>query len=772
MFSAELGYTLEAAYREAVVRKNAYFCLEHLLYALIFDDNVANILKHSGANIEELKSKLDNYLNESVEKSLGEPIEDQASLEEIDPVQTPAVKRALQRALLHLQSAGKQSVEAKDLLVAILSEEDSFCVQLLTEQGVTRLVVVEYISHGVSRLDREQDRDSDFGSIEDEFSDESEHGVNERNVNEHNVTSRKKLALARYTEDLTEKASAGELDPVIGRDSEIERALRILSRRQKNNPLFLGEPGVGKTALASALAQRLVADDCPKQLFGTKLYVLEMGNLIAGTKFRGEFEERLKKVVAEIREVGPAILFIDEIHTIVGAGATGTGSMDAANLLKPALSTGKLRCVGSTTHEDYKKSFEKDRALSRRFSIIDLNEPSVLDTVKILEGLKDKFEKHHAVKYSAGALKAAAELSARFIVDRFLPDKAIDVVDEAGAANSLLLGSKRKKLISESDIEKVVSAIAKAPVKSVTKDDQETLKKLEASLEQKVFGQNEAIKAVARAIKRSRASLKSDTKPIGCFLFAGPTGVGKTELAKVLATELGVHFHRFDMSEYMEKHAVSRLVGAPPGYVGYEEGGLLTDLVRRQPYSVLLLDEIEKAHPDIYNILLQVMDSATLTDAHGKKADFRNVILIMTTNAGSEKASSLGFGTGNIASFRDEAIKRLFKPEFRNRLDETVFFKPLPAEVVRKVVDKFIVELELQLKERAVSFELNDEARDWLAVRGFDSVLGARPMARVIQQQIKDRLADEILFGKLKQGGLVQIKTSMDELDFSFIPKQ
>ena len=762
MFSAELGYTLEAAYREAVVRKNAYFCIEHLMYALLFDDTVSNILRHVGANLKELKSQLDVYLNESIEKSDSVAQEDSGDLQEVDPVQTPAVKRVLQRALLHLQSAGKRNVEGQDLLVAILAEEESFGVKLLENQAITRLSVLEFISHGISKI--EGDFDDDLSEAASEFEDGEEE--------DRSVVSKKGSALARYTEDLTAKALAGELDPVIGRDLEIERALRILSRRQKNNPLFLGEPGVGKTALGNALALRLISEDAPKQLEGTKLYVLQMGSLIAGTKFRGEFEERLKKVVSELQESGPAILFIDEIHTIVGAGATGTGSMDAANLLKPALASGKLRCVGSTTHEDYKKSFEKDRALSRRFSLIDLNEPSVSDTIKILEGLKEKFEAHHAVKYSSAALKAAAELSSRFIVDRFLPDKAIDVVDEAGAANGLLPVNKRKKTISEIDIEKVVSLIAKAPVKAVSKDDEETLKNLEARLNEKVYGQEEATRSVARAIKRSRASLKSDTKPIGCFLFAGPTGVGKTELAKVLASELAVNFHRFDMSEYMEKHAVSRLVGAPPGYVGYEEGGILTDLVRKQPYSVLLLDEIEKAHPDIYNILLQVMDSATLTDSHGKKADFRNVILIMTTNAGSEKASSLGFGTSTVSSFRDEAIKKLFKPEFRNRLDETVFFKALPPEVVRKVVDKFILELEAQLKERNIRFELDDKARDWLAVRGFDPVLGARPMSRVIQQFVKDKLADEILFGSLKQGGLVQIAGEDDQLNFSFIPKQ
>lgn len=762
MFSAELGYTLEAAYREAVARKNAYFCVEHLMYALLFDDSVVDTLRHAGSDLKQLRKDLDIYLNQSIEKADSPLTAESLVSEEVEPVQTPAVKRVLQRALLHLQSASKKNVEARDLLVSILAEEDSYGVQLLLGQGVNRLAILDYISHGISKLDPEPE--AEFEPLSDSTEDSDA-------MDEVAPAGKKGSALARYTEDLTQKARSGEVDPVIGREAEIERALRILSRRQKNNPLFLGEPGVGKTALAGALALKLVSDDVPSQLSGCKLFVLQMGSLIAGTKFRGEFEERLKKVVSELQELGRAILFIDEIHTIVGAGATGTGTMDAANLLKPALSSGKVRCVGSTTHEDYKKSFEKDRALSRRFSVIDLREPTIAETIRILEGLKVKFEEHHSVKYSSAALKAAAELSARFITDRFLPDKAIDVVDEAGAANSLLAPKKRKRTLGETEIEKVVSLIAKAPIKSVSKADEDNLKDLEARLTSKVFGQKDAVNGVARAIKRSRASLKSDSKPIGCFLFAGPTGVGKTELAKVLAQELAVHFHRFDMSEYMEKHAVSRLVGAPPGYVGYEEGGLLTDLVRRQPYSVLLLDEIEKAHHDIYNILLQVMDSATLTDSHGKKADFRNVILIMTTNAGSEKASSLGFGTSTTGSFRDDAIKKLFKPEFRNRLDEIVYFKSLPPEIVRKVVDKFIAELEAQLKERNVTFELDDSARDWLAERGFDSLLGARPMERVIQQQIKDRLADEILFGKLKAGGLVSISVKGQDLKFELHPK-
>jgi len=520
--------------------------------------------------------------------------------------------------------------------------------------------------------------------------------------------------------------------------------------------------------MASALAQRIVSGEVPDTLKGAKIYTLNMGSLIAGTRFRGEFEERLRKVIDELSKIERAILHIDEIHTIVGAGATGTGSMDAANLLKPALASGKIRCIGSTTHDDYKKHFEKDRALNRRFSVIDLDEPSIAETVKILEGLKEKFEKHHNVEYSKPALRAAAELSAKHINDMFLPDKAIDVIDEAGAANKILPSKKRKKKLTEREIEKVVSAIAKVPIKNISGSDETTLKNLEAELMKIVFGQDKAVRSVALAIKRSRANLKGDGRPMGSFLFAGPTGVGKTELAKALSQVMSVPFHRFDMSEYMEKHSVARLIGAPPGYVGYEEGGILTDLVRKQPYAVVLFDEIEKAHEDVYNILLQVMDDAILTDTHGKKADFRNVIIIMTTNAGSEKAHSLGFGNLHSGDNREKAVKRMFKPEFRNRLDETIYFTSLPPEVIGMIVDKFIGELEAQLKERRVTFSLSDEAREWLTKKGFDPILGARPMDRLIQKEIKDPLADEILFGKLKKGGAVKIELIDGKISFQY----
>ncbi len=747
MFSAELSYRLEAAFREAVIRKNSYLCVEHIVYALLHDKEVEETLGHCGANIKQLKQLIDKYLDTYIEKLPDNPAEDQ----DAEPIQTPAVKRVLERSLIHQVSAQKPAVTSVDLMIAIMSEEDTYSVQILNKQGVSRLSMIEYVSHGLGSLPKKRSQKDSFDQFDEE--DEFSEGVSGS-------------FLEKFTEELTSKARAGELDPVIGREEEIEKALRVLVRRQKNNPLFIGEPGVGKTALANALAQKLISDECPSQLKGCKLFTLELGNLIAGTKFRGEFEDRLRKLVSELKENAPAILFIDEIHTLVGAGATGSSSMDAANLLKPALASGELRCVGSTTFEDYKKSFEKDRALNRRFSAINLDEPTVAETIKILEGLKDKFEEHHSVKFSSAALKAAAELSARFIMDRFLPDKAIDVIDEAGAANSLLSASKRKKSISENDIEKIVSVFAKAPVKTVSSSDQIALGELNDKLLKRVFGQDKAVEAVVKAIKRSRASLKSDTKPVGCFLFAGPTGVGKTELAKVLADELSVGFHRFDMSEYMEKHAVARLVGSPPGYVGYEEGGQLTDLIRRNPYCVLLMDEIEKAHPDIFNILLQVMDAASLTDSQGKKADFKNVILIMTTNAGSETASSIGFARQGAVSVKDDAIKKLFRPEFRNRLDEIVYFASLSQDMVLKVVDKFIVELEEQLKDRKIRFTLTEDARKWLAEKGFDPQMGARPMARLIQKEIKDQLADKILFGELKDGGLVNISLDNEQLEF------
>lgn len=753
MFSTELGLTLEAAFREAASRRHVFFCLEHLLYALSFDPIVGDVLRKTGADVKQLRKDLENFFETELEKI---PVE-VGKIAYEEPAQTPAIQRVLQLAIIHMRSARKEIITPQEILVSLFSEEDSHAVYFLKKQGVTRLDVVNFISHGVAKVDDDGSEDEVTTSSENDDGDEEQ------------IPKQKGSALALYAEDLTSLAKEKKLDPVIGREHEVERAIKILCRRQKNNPLFLGEPGVGKTAMAHALASKIAAGEVPEQLADAELFSVNVGNLIAGTKFRGDFEDRLKKLVKELLAKPKPILFIDEIHTLVGAGATGTGSLDAANLLKPALTEGKLRCIGSTTHSDFKKSFEKDRALLRRFSTVDLKEPSHDEALEILKGLKTTFETFHKVKFTLGALKAAVELSAKYINERFLPDKAIDVLDEAGASNSILPISKRKKSISEKEIESIVSAIAKVPVQHVSSSDEEQLRNLEANLKKKVFGQEKAIEAVARAIKRSRASLKSDNKPVGSFLFAGPTGVGKTELSKALARELGVEFHRFDMSEYMEKHAVSRLVGAPPGYVGYDEGGQLTDLIRKAPYSVVLFDEIEKAHFDVFNILLQIMDDASLTDSQGRKADFRNVIIILTTNAGSEKSSGMGFGQASGQGSRDTAVKNLFKPEFRNRLDEIIYFEPLPIEIVRHVVEKFVKELEHQLTARKITFEVSVEAKDWLAKKGFDPVLGARPMARLIQKEIKDPLADEILFGKLKGGGVVKIRLGTEEkLEFDY----
>jgi len=747
MFSSQAALVLEAALREAVSRRHAFFCVEHILYALLFDDRIQHLLKACGGKVDELKNALRDFFEHHIERV---PEKDATTLE---PVQTPAVQRVLQRAIVHTQSAQKIEVRQEDILVAIFAERESHAVYFLRQQNISRLDVLNFIAHGISKVDigPEESEDGDF---EDEFDDEAgEEGEDSR-----------RSALERFAEDLTAQAERGELDPVIGRDEEVQRTLKILARRQKNNPLYLGEPGVGKSAMAHAIAGRIVAGQVPDVLAGSRLFSLNMGSLIAGTRFRGEFEERIRKVLTELENIPKAILFIDEIHMLIGAGATGTGSIDAAGLLKGPLQSGKLRCIGSTTHDDWKKFFEKDCVLSRRFSPIELHEPSIGDTVKILEGLRTRFEEHHGAKYSAAALRAAAELSARYITDRFLPDKAIDVIDEAGATNRLLPVEKRKRTIGEPEVESVVSVMARVPVKSVSSDESQLLKNLASNIKLKLYGQDGAVDSVVRAIKRNRAGLRSPTRPVGCFLFAGPTGVGKTELAKLLASELGVPFHRFDMSEYMEKHAVSRLIGAPPGYVGYDEGGQLTDLVRRAPHAVLLLDELEKAHPDIFNILLQVMDDARLTDSHGKVADFRNIILIMTTNAGSERAGGLGFGEQRVSSGRDEALKKLFRPEFRNRLDETIQFAPLALVSIERIAEKFIAELEAQLSEKKVHFNLSAEAKRHLAERGFDVVLGARPMARLIQREIKDQLADELLFGKLQHGGDIDIRVDEGKL--------
>lgn len=753
MFSTELGLTLEAAFREAASRRHAFFCLEHLLYALTYDEQIIEILEQVGVQLSTLRKDLEQFFDRNVEVV---PLQGTKGFA-AEPAQTPAVQRVLQKAILHVRSAQKDIITSAEVLVAIFSEEDSHAVYFLAKQGVTRLDILNYLAHGVSKVTQERSSSpltADFeGDVEEQGDEDS--------------GPRSGSALAMFTEDVTALARVGKLDPVIGREEEISRTVKILCRRQKNNPLFLGEPGVGKTAMAHAVASRIVDGKVPEQLNDAEVFLLNMGNLVAGTKFRGEFEERVRKVISEITKRPKAILFIDEIHTVVGAGATGNGSLDAANLLKPALASGAIRCMGSTTHSDYKKSIEKDRALSRRFSTVDLPEPSIEETVTILEGLKAKFEDYHKVAFSPKALRAAAELSAKYINERFLPDKAIDVIDEAGAANALLAKNKRRKTITEEQIESVVSTIARVPVKSVSSTDEEVLRNLESNLKKKVFGQDKAVEAIAKAIKRSRASLQSLAKPIGSFLFAGPTGVGKTELARALAQELGVPFNRFDMSEFHDKHLVSRFTGAPPGYVGYEEGGLLVDLARKNPHGVILFDEIEKAHPDVFNIFLQIMDDAAITDSQGRKADFRNIIVIFTTNAGSEKAASLGFGASKANDFRDTAVKSLFKPEFRNRLDDTIYFGGLPLEVIVMIVEKFIRELESQLTERGITFDVSKEAQEWLAKKGFDPVFGARPMARLIQKELKDPLADEILFGKLKNGGRVVIGLQGEGLAFS-----
>lgn len=752
-FTTEMGHTLVAAFREAVKRGHAYFCVEHLLYALLFSPRIIEIIEQCGGDAESLRASLEDHFKDGIEKR------HEAESSEADVVQTPAVQRVLSRAIMHARSAGKSDVGEDEVLVAIFSEPENFSGYLLAQQEITKLDVTSFISHGTSKIgssetnyDWEQD-DEEGGDIS---SDRAERAGKKR-----------ARALDQFTEDLTASAESGTLDPVIGREAEIERTIKVLARRQKNNPLFIGDPGVGKTAMAHAIAQRLSGPDVPAALTGARVFSLNIGSLIAGTKFRGEFEERLKRVVQELRAFEKPILFIDEIHTIVGAGATGSGSLDAANLLKPEISSGRLRCIGSTTHEDFKKNLEKDRALVRRFSVIDLVEPSVEQTIKILNGLKSKFEEHHQVKYQAPALRAASELSAKYITGKHLPDKAIDLLDEAGAANSLLAPNNRKATIGEREIEQVVAAIARVPIRTLSRSDSDNLKNLEQRLKDKIFGQDHAVSVVARAVKRARAGLATERRPTACFLFAGPTGVGKTELARVLSSEMGIAFHRFDMSEYMEKHTVARFLGAPPGYVGYEEGGALVDVVRKNPYAVLLLDEIEKAHGDIFNVLLQLMDNAEVTDGQGRKADFRNVILIMTTNAGSDRSGSIGFGQQQAASHRDKAIKQLFRPEFRNRLDEVVYFESLPLEIVKNIVHKFLSELETQLKVRAVVLNVSEEAVTWLAEKGFDPQMGARPMARLIQKEIKDKLSDQLLFGELKRGGTVQVDKVGEQLNVS-----
>ncbi len=741
MISRELEMAFSAAVREAKTRRHEFFTLEHILYAILHDAGGAEILYHCGADLDRLKQQLEEFFEHRLER-LPKSVQR-------DPIQTLAVQRVLQRAVMHAQGAEKRHVDVGDILAAMFHEESSHAVYFLKTHGVSRLDVLEYISHRISKVSGAADEDAErLGA-----------GLAPRPQRQ----PAKPSALERFTTNLTERAAQGLIDPLIGRDTEILRTLQILGRRTKNNPILVGDPGVGKTAIAEGLALKIHLKEVPESFQNAEIYALDMGALLAGTKFRGDFEARLKAVINELKNKPGAILFVDEIHTVVGAGATSGGSMDASNILKPVLASGMIRCIGSTTYEEYKNHFEKDRALSRRFQKIEIHEPSVQETYEILQGLRSSYEKHHGVKYTAAALKAAAELSARHINDRYLPDKAIDVIDEAGASLRLKDHNRTRRVVHVKDIEEVVAKMAKIPPRSVSASDQIRLQNLEEELRRKVFGQDEAIKALTTAIKRSRAGLRVPDRPIGSFLLIGPTGVGKTEVAKQLAATLGVHFLRFDMSEYMEKHAVARLIGAPPGYIGFDQGGLLTDAIRKHPHCVLLMDEIEKAHPDLFSILLQVMDYATLTDNNGKKADFRNVVLLMTSNAGAREMSSSSIGFADAKPKDDratkgmKAVEQLFSPEFRNRLDGIIPFAGLDLSIMEKIVDKFMDELGRQLAEKKITIDLSAEARRWLAQKGYDPAFGARPLSRVIQTEIKDPLAEEILFGRLQKGGRVTV---------------
>jgi ATP-dependent Clp protease ATP-binding subunit ClpA len=723
MISRELEKIIALAIREVKIRQHEFLTLEHLLFAYAIDPEGQELLGGVGADVRRLKNLLTRFFQDHVEV---QPRRD------YEIVQTIGVQRVMQRAMDHTQSAGKEVVRSGDFLAAMLEEKDSFAVHYLNSMGVNRLDVLEYISHN-PELEGEMDQEKSAG---------------------------KKSLLAQYCVDLVEKARQGKIDPLVGREQELHRVVQVLARRRKNNPIFVGDPGVGKTAMAEGLALRIAEKNVPEPFQNVRIFALDMGALLAGTKFRGDFEARLKGVIREITRIPEAILFIDEIHTIVGAGATSSGTMDASNILKPVLGSGELRCIGSTTFEEYKNHFEKDRALSRRFQKIDLNEPSIEESVKILEGLRSRYEEFHQVRYRSSALRAAVELSARHINDRFLPDKAIDVMDEAGAVSRL--GRSARKTITKADVEKVVARMAGIPSQNITSSDKDQLGNLEKRIGDQVFGQEAAVKTVVRAIKRSRAGLGDQRKPSGCFLMVGPTGVGKTELARQLARAMTVEFVRFDMSEYMEKHAVARLIGAPPGYVGFEQGGLLTDAVRKHPYCVLLLDEIEKAHEDMFNILLQVMDHATLTDNNGRRADFRNVILLMTSNVGAREmaAAPIGFGATSSSDVSDRGLKaaeKLFSPEFRNRLDAIVQFHSLDQEVMERVVDKYMAELNERSAPRKVRLELTPMARKWLAEKGYDPAYGARPLSRLIEREIGDVVTDEILFGRLAKGGVVTV---------------
>jgi ATP-dependent Clp protease ATP-binding subunit ClpA len=752
-FSRPLEETLHRAVHYANERRHEYATLEHLLLALVDDPDAANVMTACNVELTALKTALTLYVDTDLAAL--------ATSDGEDAKPTAGFQRVIQRAVIHVQSSGREEVTGANVLVAIFSERESHAAYFLQEQDMTRYDAVNFIAHGIAKK---------AGAGETRPA--KANGASPEDADDAAAAKTGGEALEAYCVDLNEKARNGKIDPLIGRHAEVDRAIQILCRRTKNNPLLVGDPGVGKTAIAEGLARKIVNHEVPDVLEGATIYSLDMGALLAGTRYRGDFEERLKQVVKELETHDNAVLFIDEIHTVIGAGATSGGAMDASNLLKPALASGSLRCMGSTTYKEYRQHFEKDRALARRFQKIDVNEPTVDDTIRILKGLKTAYEGHHKLRYTDAAIRTAVELSARYMTDRKLPDKAIDVIDEAGASQMLLPESKRKKVIGQKEVEAVIAKMARIPAKSVSKSDTESLRELQTDLNRVVFGQEAAIEQVSAAMKLARAGLRDPQKPIGAFLFSGPTGVGKTEVAKQLASTLGIELQRFDMSEYMERHTVSRLIGAPPGYVGHDQGGLLTDAVDQHPHSVVLLDEIEKAHPDVYNILLQVMDNGMLTDAVGKKVDFRNTILIMTTNAGAadNARASIGFGRGKVEGEDDKAIQRLFAPEFRNRLDAIVAFKALDSNTIKSVVSKFIMQLEVQLGDRNITIELTDEAADWLAKNGFDELYGARPLARTIQEHIKKPLADDILFGRLTRGGHVKVELKDGKIAFDVTP--
>ena len=748
MLSKELEFTLNLAFKEAREKNHEFMTVEHLLHALLGNPSAVEVLRACGGDLDQLKQDVSTFIEETTPKlAPGDSRETQPTL---------GFQRVLQRAVFHVQSSDKTEVTGANVLVAIFSEQESQAVYFLNKIDITRLDVVNYISHGISKVHQQQDENI-------ERADDSEA-----------QDSNARLPLQTFTVNLNEQAAQGKIDPLIGRRAEIQRTVQILCRRRKNNPLFVGEAGVGKTALAEGLAKMIVEGEVPELLLNSTIYSLDLGSLVAGTKYRGDFEKRFKAVLAQLKQEEGAILFIDEIHTIIGAGAASGGVMDASNLMKPMLASGELKCIGSTTFQEYRGIFEKDHALSRRFQKIDITEPSIEETFEILKGLKSRFEEHHHVKYSTRALRTAAELADRYITDRHLPDKAVDVIDEAGASHRLLPASRRRKTVGVTDIEHVIAQMARIPEKTVSASDKETLRTLERDLKMVVYGQDAAIETLAAAIKMSRSGLGNEHRPIGSFLFAGPTGVGKTEVTRQLARIMGQELVRFDMSEYMERHTVSRLIGAPPGYVGYDQGGLLTEAISKNPHVVLLLDEIEKAHPDVFNLLLQVMDHGTLTDNNGRKADFRNVVIVMTTNAGAHEMNrpSIGFTHQDHSADAMEAIKRLFTPEFRNRLDAVVQFQALAPAVLAQVVDKFIFELEAQLQQQQVTIEVDDSARIWLAEHGYDPKMGARPMARIIQQYIKKPLAEELLFGDLANGGHLIIHLENDKLAFEINGKE